>query len=180
MTERPVECSQCKKPAKIIYKEIVSNAITCTHMCGDCPIYQQKIHGSSPQTPTTEKQETEAGLYCGKCHTSLESIKMGSPTGCSECYNIFSDVLVAELLQEDRFPPQMKKGLAIRKNQPLHVGKTPGKPLFTPTSAGLTALNEALNEALKKENYEQAALLRDQIKELMEKRQEDGTKPTAS
>ncbi|HEY5235244.1 MAG TPA: UvrB/UvrC motif-containing protein, partial [Rhabdochlamydiaceae bacterium] len=29
--------------------------------------------------------------------------------------------------------------------------------------------NEALNEALKRENYEQAAMLRDQIKTLTEK-----------
>jgi protein-arginine kinase activator protein McsA len=34
----------------------------------------------------------------------------------------------------------------------------------------LTALNEALNEALKAENYEEAAMLRDQIKQIMEKK----------
>jgi protein arginine kinase activator len=33
----------------------------------------------------------------------------------------------------------------------------------------LTTLNEALNEALEKEQYEQAAWLRDQIKEWKEK-----------
>jgi protein arginine kinase activator len=35
-------------------------------------------------------------------------------------------------------------------------------------------LNEALNEALKRENYEQAAFLRDQIKALMEKTSDEG------
>jgi len=55
----------------------------------------------------------------------------------------------------------------------LHLGKTPTKPVTIPTSSRLTALNEALNEALKKENYEQAAWIRDQIKALTEKGSND-------
>jgi len=34
----------------------------------------------------------------------------------------------------------------------------------------MASLNEALNEALKRENYEQAAWLRDQIKNLKEEK----------
>jgi protein arginine kinase activator len=107
------------------------------------------------------------GLCCGYCHTPLEAIKMGNPIGCSQCYNIFSDVLFSELLEEDKIPQAMK---SARRNQPLHIGKTPEGSIHIPSSSRLTALNEAMNEALSKENYEEAAWLRDQINELMEKK----------
>lgn len=175
MAERPVECSHCKKPIKVIYKEIVDNSITCTETCADCPILQQKLHGQSLEPQSREGLvETEAGLCCGNCRTSLQSIKMGNPLGCTECYAVFSDVLLSELSAMDKIPARIKRDLAVKKTQALHIGKSPNKPLTIPSSSRLTALNEALNEALKKENYEQAAWIRDQIKALTEKGSNDG------
>jgi protein arginine kinase activator len=174
MPERPVECSHCKKPIKVIYKEIVDNSILCTEMCADCPVLQQKLHGQMADLqPREGLTETEAGLCCGNCRTTLESIKMGNPLGCSECYAVFSDVLVSELITSEKLPSRIKKDLLAKKTQPLHLGKTLNKPVTIPTSSRLTALNEALNEALKKENYEQAAWIRDQIKALTEKGSND-------
>lgn len=169
MADRPVECSQCKKTAKILYKEIVGNTITETEMCADCPILLQKLHGVTPNETQESPEGIATGLFCGNCHTPLESIKMGGPIGCTQCYAVFKDVLISELIAENKLPKQMQK---IRRDQPLHIGKTPDKPAQIPASNRLTALNEALNEALKKENYEEAAWLRDQIKELMDKKDE--------
>lgn len=175
MADRPVECSHCKKSIYIVYKEIVDNSIVCTEMCADCPVFQQRLHGQTPTSSSREGlTETEAGLYCGNCRTSLESVKMGNPLGCSECYSVFSDVLISELITADRIPSRLKKELSSKKTQPLHLGKSPNKPLTIPSSSRLTALNEALNEALKKENYEQAAWIRDQIKDLTQKGSDDG------
>ena len=165
MMDRPVECSQCKKPAKIAYKELVESSMQCTEMCADCPILQQKLHGQSPAVKLQEGlADMEAGLCCGNCRTTLESIKMGNLLGCSECYTVFSDVLIAELIASEKIPSRIKKDALTKKNQPLHLGKSPNKPLTIPSSSRLIALNEALNDALKRENYEQAAWLRDQIK----------------
>lgn len=169
MGERPVECGQCKKSAKVVYKEIVGNITTVTESCADCPILLNKLHGSSPEKRVAGKEDSEAGLFCGQCHTPLEAVKMGNPMGCSECYRIFGDLLVQELIAENKIPKQLQTG---RRNQPLHVGKTPDKPANVPVSNQLPGLNEALNEALKQENYEEAAWLRDQIKELMDKKDE--------
>jgi len=163
MPERPVECSQCKKAAKVIYKEIVGKEITVTEMCVDCPLLLRKLYGTKATEAPGKAEETPTGLYCGHCHTPLEAVKMGNPMGCSQCYAIFGDLLVQELIAENKIPKQMQN---VRRDQPLHVGKTPGKPMKTPESSRLTALNEALNEALQKENYEEAAWLRDQIKEI--------------
>jgi protein arginine kinase activator len=175
MPDRPVECSHCKKSIKVIYKEIVTSSIVCTEMCSDCPVLQQKLHGQMAEPKKREGlPETGAGLYCENCRTSLESIKMGNPLGCSECYAVFADVLISELIAADKLPARIKRDILAKKTQPLHLGKTPNKPLTIPPSSRLTTLNEALNEALKKENYEQAAWIRDQIKALTEKGANDG------
>ncbi len=171
MVDRPVECSQCKKPVSVTYKEIVSTSTVCTEMCADCPILQQRLHGQlAPPTSKEGRTEKEAGLCCGNCRTTLESVKMGSSLGCSECYAVFADLLISELAAADRLPPSIKKDLSAKRTQPLHLGKAPNKPVTIPSSSRLTALSEALNEALKKENYEQAAWIRDQIKALTEKK----------
>ena len=170
MAERPVECSHCKKPIKMIYKEIVDESIITTEMCADCPVLQQKLHGQLPVEKEREGlAEGEAGLYCGNCRTSLESVKMGNPLGCVQCYEVFGDFLITEMIEADSIPSRLKKALATKRAQPIHVGKSPTVAVSMTTSTRLTALNEALNEALKKENYEQAAWLRDQIKALIEK-----------
>ena len=177
MVDRPVECSHCKKPIKVIYKDIVDTSIICTEMCADCPVFQQRLHGHTPASESREGlPEKEGGLCCGNCRTSLESVKMGNPLGCSECYSVFSDLLISELIAADKIPSRIKKEYPMKKTQPLHVGKTPNKPLTIPSSSRLKTLNEALNEALKKENYEQAAWIRDQIKDLTEKGPNDGKK----
>ncbi len=171
MTERPVECSHCKKPIKVMYKEIVADSIICTEMCADCPVLQQRLHGEA--LPAKESHVAgEAGLYCDNCKTSLEAVKMGNPLGCGECYSVFSDLLLNELAASEKVPLYLRKALSNKKTQPVHIGKTPHKPLTIPSSSRLTTLNEALNEALKIENYEQAAWLRDQIKALTDKSDE--------
>ena len=62
-----------------------------------------------------------------------------------------------------------------KKALPLHIGRAPGEANEISPSLRLLALNEALNETLKREDYEQAAWLRDQIKDLTEKPVKDIT-----
>ncbi len=164
MSERPIECSQCKRPAKVLYKEILGDAINCTQMCMDCPVLQAKLHG---ETAKTDKKVSQ--VCCGSCGTSLESVQMGQPVGCVECYVVFNDFLVGELIAAGAIPPALQKKLAAQRSQVIHIGKSPDQTADITLSSRLASLNEALNEALKRENYEQAAMLRDQIKTLTEK-----------
>jgi protein arginine kinase activator len=146
---------------------------TSLDMCLECPILQQRMTGikiDDKKTPI----ENETGVCCGTCGTTLESILTGNPLGCSQCYSIFEEVLINDLLSIEAVPSRLEKRLNRTKSQPLHVGKSPSTPINIPASSRISTLNEALNEALKKENYEQAAWLRDQIKDIMEKH--DGTK----
>lgn len=173
MAERPIECGHCKKPITVTYKEMLDASVTCNEMCATCPILEKKLHGYSSQIASHESH-AETGMCCGNCRSTLESIKMGNPLGCSECYAVFADILITELTSTGKIPIQLLKTAKNRKNQPLHLGKTPNKSVKIPSSNRLVALNEALNDALKKENYEQAAWLRDQINVLLGKNNSDG------
>ena len=165
MTDRPLECSECKKPIKYHYVEIVGKVARRIEMCESCPVLQHKLSGSTGEKTSLPRVKTDAGLCCGNCGTTLESVRMGHRLGCPECYTIFSNVLIQEI-------PTAKKTREAHAKQsrrmPLHVGRAPGEAAHINPSMRLLALNEALDETLNREDYEQAALLRDQIKALTE------------
>ncbi len=163
--ERPLECGQCKKSISIHYTEIVSKMITHTNMCADCPELQRRLHGSGSSGVGFSRLENVAGLCCGSCGTTLEEVMRGHLLGCEECYEVFGDILITELLSSNKLPARF---LGIKKTVPIHIGRSPGESLSINVSSQLLALNEALNETLGREDYEQAALLRDQIRALTE------------
>lgn len=164
LPDRPLECSECKKPISVIYTEIVGNIITRTSMCADCPHLHRRLYGTPTHAPAGV-QGTAAGLACGNCGTTLESLRFGLPLGCSVCYEVFDDVLIGEMLASEKIPSRIAMA---KKSMPVHIGRAPGESQEMNPSLRLLALNEALNETLKKEDYEQAAWLRDQIKALTE------------
>jgi protein arginine kinase activator len=164
MSERPIECGACKRAVKVQYKEVIGNAITCTEMCDECPVLKAKLHGETPSSKSTERS-----LCCGVCGTSLESVQTGQPVGCLECYSVFASYIISELIDANGIPSALKKKAQAQKLQTFHIGRSPQQPTSPVLSSKLSSLNEALNEALKKENYEQAASIRDQIKALTEK-----------
>lgn len=163
--DRPLECGECKKSIAVRYTEIVGNTITHTSMCADCPELQRRLHGTNPKEHVSNLTGSVAGLACGNCGTTLEEVKRGHRLGCSDCYTVFEDVLLMELQVANRLSPRL---IPIKKNQPVHIGRAPGESLTINPSSRLLALNEALKETLSREDYEQAALLRDQIKALTE------------
>lgn len=164
--ERPLECTECRKPIAVFYTEIIGNNITHTSMCADCPILRHKLHGTPHVEHAGTSAEGSTGLACGNCGTTLEAIRVGTPLGCDVCYEVFDDILLPEMLAANKIPPRIATN---KKSVPVHIGRTPGEIQEISPSLRLLALNEALNEMLKSEDYEQAAWLRDQIKALTDK-----------
>lgn len=164
--ERPLECSECRKQISVKYTEIVGDSITHTCMCSDCPELVRRLQGVSHHQAATAHVEGGAGLACGNCGTTLEALRVGNPLGCGHCYEVFADVLLSELLEEGRIPSRIAG--SNKKSTPVHIGRTPGEIQEMNPSMRLLSLNEALSETLKREDYEQAAWLRDQIKALSE------------
>lgn len=158
MADRPLECAECKKPIKVCYTEMCDQTVVRTSMCADCPELQKRLHGIPAEAI---KDQTKAGLCCGNCGTTLEEVRQGASLGCSSCYEVFGDLLAKELSLEPK--PLEAKG---KKMAPVHRGRSPGEMAEVTPASRLLALNDALKETLKREDYEQAAWLRDQIKEL--------------
>jgi len=163
--DRPLECGECKKGLAVRYTEIVGDSVTQTSMCADCPELQRRLHGTHPKTFIANQVDASAALECGNCGTTLEEIKRGHRLGCPECYTIFEDILLVEMQAANRLPARV---LSTKKSVPIHIGHSPGEKLAIHPSSRLLALNEALKDTLNREDYEQAAWLRDQIKALTE------------
>lgn len=156
--EKPVECSHCHKPPHVLYKEIVGENLTTTIFCSECPVLAQKLGKISSPT-----------LTCSHCQTSFEAILRAEPMGCPHCYDTFESLLISEFILRDQIPEALIESLKTKKEHPLHLGKSPGKATSIVYSNQIEALTQSLNESLQKENYEQAAWLRDQIKKLEDK-----------
>lgn len=163
--DRPLECGECKKPITVRYTEIVGDTFTHTSMCADCPELQKRLSGTNPKEFVAAQTGSPAGLACGNCGTTLEEVRRGHRLGCSECYAVFEDVLLIEMQSSNRLSPRL---IPAKKSLPLHIGRSPGEKLAINPSSRLLALNEALTETLNREDYEQAAWLRDQIKAITE------------
>lgn len=165
--ERPIECTECRRPIAVQYTEIVNGVITQTIMCSECPVLRHKLYGI-PHSEQLEKTGS-GSLACGNCGTTLDAIRVGTPLGCDVCYEVFDAVLIPEMLMGHKIPPRVATN---KKSAPVHIGRSPGETQEINPSLRLIALNESLNEVLKSEDYEQAAWLRDQIKDLTEKQKQ--------
>jgi protein arginine kinase activator len=91
-------------------------------------------------------------LKCPKCGFTQADFKKAGRLGCSECYATFADGLEGLL-------KTMHKGTR-------HIGKVPLALQQNKDQAErLKTLQKKLAKAIDEENFEQAALLRDEIKQ---------------
>jgi protein arginine kinase activator len=159
-------CTICKeKPATVHLTQIVGDKMQKLDLCEDCA----KTKGINDPTSfgladldlmlglgASQQLEQAAGgveLKCPRCGFTQADFKKSGLLGCPECYKTFADGL-AGLLKT------MHKGTR-------HTGKAPEALRATRENADkLKTLQTKLARAIKDENYEQAALLRDEIKQL--------------
>lgn len=166
--DRPLECGECKRPIAVRYTEIVGDTITHTIMCADCPVLQKKLFGLTAAQIYSLPEGAQ--LACGNCGTNIEAVRVGTHLGCNVCYDVFEEVILTELQNVKKVPPRINLN---KKSSPIHIGRAPGEVRDINPASRLLALNEALTETLKKEDYEQAAWLRDQIKAITDENLED-------
>lgn len=164
LPDRPLECSDCRRPVRVRYTEVIGFECSEMSMCGSCPEFEKRLQWAYHLSSRMDSSvAAEAGLACGNCGTTLGAVRVGMLLGCSHCYELFGSVLLEELVASRRVAP----GASIeRKGAFLHLGRGPGEVKEMSPTLKLFALNEALSETLAREDYEQAALLRDQIRQI--------------
>jgi len=167
--ERPLDCNLCQKPLSFCMREITSTASTTMYTCADCPHFKNKVYSRDGQVKPVSAETT---LCCSHCHTSYEAIQRGEPLGCGECYQVFRDKIIEELKAASLWSPTRKKSVEPKKISMGQIGLKPNPTNMIKPSDEIYKLNQALNSALQKENYEEAASIRDQIKALLSKSKE--------
>lgn len=158
-------CETCgKKMATVHWTEMVNDVVKKMHICETCAAakgldvnnpaaFSDIMLGLGAQKESAAKEKDVA---CALCHMRISDFKKTSRLGCQACYDTFADEL-KPLLEA------MHKG-----NQ--HVGKVPAHTdakvvAKTGLVPSLAILRQKLEMAIAAEQYEEAARLRDQIRQ---------------
>jgi protein arginine kinase activator len=141
--EKPLECSSCTEKASVIYKTLYSQNCQSEVLCKHCPLLTEKLVGKNQG----QGSEIVAEVLCNECGTPLYDVLKKDPLGCEHCYEVFKDVIC--------------KRINIEKFDYKQDVMTNNK--ITPSSEQLLKLSKDLQEAVDTENFEKAAIIRDEI-----------------
>jgi protein arginine kinase activator len=157
-------CCICKeREATVHLTQIAGDKMQKVDLCEECA----KTKGVNDPTGFSladlllglgASQEIEhaaggAEIRCSRCGFTQADFKKAGRLGCPHCYQTFAEGLESLL-------KSMHKGTR-------HVGKVPESLRQTrDLSDRLDTLQKKLNKAIEEENFEQAAQLRDQIKQM--------------
>ena len=157
-------CEKCKKNTATTHiRSVVNGVVTEKHLCGYCAVNEgyddikgnnlTKMLSSMFGDSLIGKHESQV-TRCGCCGSSFADIAESGKCGCPECYNTFN----SELL------PYLKRVHGSIQ----HIGKIPNRAPLTVAVDTETAegLRSKLNQLIREEKYEEAAVIRDKIKQL--------------
>lgn len=162
-----MQCSICKeKPATVHLTQIVGDKMQKLDLCEECAkakgvndpagfaLADLMLGLGAAQELDPSVSGTE--LKCARCGFTQADFKKSGRLGCPECYQTFSDGLNGLL-------KTMHKGTR-------HVGKAPEALRASRDNADkLKTLQKKLAKAVESENFEEAAQIRDEIKQLSER-----------
>ena len=157
-------CDLCNKnQATVHLTEIIDDQISELHLCEECArkksVQMEQQFGLSDllaglaEFGKTEEAPDVVDVKCPNCNLTYKDFKQYGRLGCSECYSSFKKYLL----------PLLKK----IHGSTQHLGKSPAKVMpGVRKKVGLTELHRELQKAIEKEEFEEAARLRDKIREL--------------
>lgn len=164
-------CEICgKNPATVHLTEIVDDQMSELHLCEECARKKSQdmeqafglsdLLGGMADVTKPEKDKEAVLVKCPNCGLSYADFKKIGRLGCGECYNAFKKYL-APLLKRIHGSSQ-------------HIGKSPAKfAKGLKKTLDIEELRNKLQRAIEQEAFEEAARLRDQIKQLEKKMDEE-------
>ena len=158
-----MKCQRCPKQATLHITEVLGeDRYEEVHLCEDCAkkyLVEPQKGGAGTKASDPEEEAAEeaaaptAGPACESCGLSYLEFRNQGRFGCPHDYDAFK----AELLPL----------LQSIHGDVRHVGKAPRRlPRTQGAQVELTALRRRLQQLVTEENYEEAARVRDRIKEL--------------
>jgi protein arginine kinase activator len=157
-----VKCQSCEQPATVHLTEIVNGKKKEKHFCNDCAQQQeilkqqelnltailQSVIGQNVGKQTDELSR----LTCPSCGIKYMEFKAAGRCGCPLDYQVFREPMLPLL-------ERIHRGCR-------HVGKVPPHALkHADRHAELRDLRQQLRSAVETEAYEEAARLRDLIRQ---------------
>lgn len=159
-------CEICGENSAVVHiQQIIGEDVFDLHLCEVCA----KDKGISSKADKIELTLSEiltglldneemtaterAALECRKCGKKYDDFRKEGTLGCVDCYNTFG-LEIKTLLKN--------MGGSIK-----HTGKYPAKlKMFKTLLIDKEVLKQNLKDAVKNENYEEAAALRDRLSEI--------------
>lgn len=157
------KCERCASPATVHITEVLGEGkFEEHHVCEQCyPKYFQDSPGKgiAKSAGAEASADIEEALYgsqaCPDCGIKFVDFRNNHRLGCARDYDVFRTELMP-LLENIH-------------GETRHCGKTPRNyPKTKQAEAELTQLRQRLKRAVEREDYEEAARLRDQIRTLEE------------
>jgi protein arginine kinase activator len=159
-----MKCEICRNNDAVIHiQQIIGKERIDLHLCETCALERGIMN--KPEAGELSLSSLLTGLIdirdakqpqkssCPRCGTGWQEIQEREQAGCAECYTCFSKEILA-LMQKS-------------SGKSRHRGKYPRRLLaYKKILLDVMKLKEGLKEALGREDYEKAAVLRDRIKEL--------------
>ncbi len=164
-----VKCNVCgKKEATVKIVKVINGEQTVTHLCEECAKSHQDLNFSpvsfnlsslltdffgAESKNSMPKIYNSSALSCSKCGLTWNGFKSRSRLGCDECYNAFRKQLL----------PLIRRlhGTVEHQGQIPHSKKS-----LIQKSKSLKRMRMKLQEAIVEERFEDAAKIRDQIKQI--------------
>lgn len=159
---KPKQCQQCDKQATIHLTQIVGGEIQKVDLCETCP-HKDSMAADFDLEPFAKLAESVVAAHhgegehhvCPECGSDDASFRDSGRFGCPACYTAF-DSLLPDLL---------------RKLQPgsVHQGKMPVRGVERRANGERQEeLRRELESAVREERFEDAAVLRDRLRNLSE------------
>lgn len=154
-------CDNCKiRESVISFTKIEDNEVTEVHLCKECAAKKFKgnflmIDGFKDffKELFNTEETIDIEKTCRFCGRRIEEVLKTSNLGCIHCYDEFRDE-INDFLQNYQLSS-------------VHKGKIPKScPTDLKVGRKILDLKDKLQEALILENYEEAAILRDKIRDL--------------
>lgn len=159
-------CDLCGKrePAMTVRQVTKDGRTTEIAICAECAKLRgfttvEKLKKESEMVLAELKarvDEQDKKITCKRCQMSFAEFKRRGKLGCAECYQTFAE--------------QLKPLIRRLHSAVQHIGKTPHQGRKRAQERlQIQRLRAELERAIKEENYERAAALRDQLKKAGEK-----------
>ncbi len=186
-----MKCDKCPKKATVHLTEIVDGKAAEMHLCEDCARDQSQhmeqqfgladllagLTDFGKHVPEVQKE----ALLCPACGLSYEDFRKFGRFGCAKCYVAFTAHLKALLKKIHGSNVHLGKKLVMdAPGGTVKLSAGSGKEKATADAApavsekmilsvNVETLRLKMRQAIEKEDFESAAVLRDQIREMEQK-----------